>query len=114
MKKFDNIISRYLKEEAPMTVPPSPGGMPDATGGQPGIPPENIQAAPPVEPETTQMTSAGEVMYVMLALECLGIDPENLDQHERAILNTEVTPENAKDIASQIRTIAQAYGYPAT
>lgn len=88
-----------------------PGGMPDPAGGEQGVPADAEPATPPA-PEPQQMTSAGEVMMIELSIKCLGIDPDNLDAHEKAILNTEVTPENAKDVISQIRTIAQAYGYP--
>lgn len=110
MKKVDKVISEWLglpiNEAAP---PPSPDEAPP--GGPEQAPGTGVEPKPIGQEKQAVLAPQGKVMLVDMALKALSIDPNDISQPEKAVFNQDVSPENAEEIASQVRSIIQTYGY---
>lgn len=80
---------------APPADPAAPPADPAATGAAP---------APPAEEEVTDVQ---RIQDIQLALDCLGISPDELEIPEKAVFANEIKPDNAAAVRKQLATIVQ-------
>ena len=112
----DNILQKYanlngiLLEQDPMAAPPvDPAAAPPAP--VPGAPPPAPAPGAPVpgaegeEEEPEKATDKERVHMIQLALDALGIDPNDLEAPEKVVFKNDVSPENAKKKRKQLETI---------
>lgn len=117
MNKVNEILQEYadlngiLLEQDPMAAAPymDPAGGAAPPMAPPGAPPPApLAAAPPPaeeEEEAVKPTDKERVDMIQLALDALGIDPNDLEPPEKAIFKNDVNPENAKKKRKQLETI---------
>jgi hypothetical protein len=116
---FEDVIKEYVTrlDEADPALDPNLGGAPGdpmaAAGGAPeGMPPEMQQEPeePPKEPEVKALTSEGRRFLVDLSLKALAFDPDSLSASDKALFDSEVTPENAEEVLERVQQIVDASG----
>ena len=73
-----------------------------AAGGDPAA-----AAAPPAPAPEEEVTDAQRIEDIQLALDCLGISPDELEIPEKAVFANSVTPENGAQVRKQLNTIVQ-------
>jgi hypothetical protein len=91
-------------EEDPAAMPPAdPAAAPPV---DPAADPAAAAAPAPPAPEE-EVTDTQRIEDIQLALECLGISPDELEIPEKAVFANAITPENAAQIRKQLITIVQ-------
>jgi len=101
-KLVNNIYSNILLEADAI---PAPAAMPQdggATAPEPAEPP-----APPAPAEAPVLSSEGKKFLVELALKALSVNPDQLSEVDKAIFETQVTTENANEVAERIRNLVE-------
>lgn len=120
MNNVDKVLKEYadlngiLLEQDPMAAPPmDPAAAPPAPpAGAPAVPPAPAPGAPvpgaegdETEDEAEKPTDKERVHMIQLALDALGIDPNDLEAPEKVVFKNDVNPENAKKKRKQLETI---------
>ncbi len=120
MNNVDKVLKEYadlngiLLEQDPMAAPPmDPAAAPPAPpAGAPPAPPAAAPGAPvpgaeggETEEEPEKPTDKERVHMIQLALDALGIDPNDLEAPEKVVFKNDVNPENAKAKRKQLETI---------
>jgi hypothetical protein len=124
MKRFDSLIKEtmgLLDEADPNLdpalggVPPDPTGIPADPGMDAGAPPTGAPPEEPEpEPEVTKLAPEGKRFLAELALKALAFDPGTLNDHDKAVFESEVTPENTEEVLTRIRGIIGGMEVPST
>lgn len=108
MNKVNEILQEYadlngiLLEQDPMAAAPY---MDPAGGAAPPMAPPGAPPPAEEEEEAVKPTDKERVDMIQLALDALGIDPNDLEPPEKAIFKNDVNPENAKKKRKQLETI---------
>lgn len=121
MNNVDKVLKEYadlngiLLEQDPMAAPPAdPAAAPPMPpAGAPPAPPAPAGGAPVPgaeggetdEEETEKPTDKERVHMIQLALDALGIDPNDLEAPEKVVFKNDVNHENAKKKRKQLETI---------
>jgi len=120
VNNVDKVLKEYadlngiLLEQDPMAAPPmDPAAAPPAPpAGAPPAPPAAAPGAPvpgaeggETEEEPEKPTDKERVHMIQLALDALGIDPNDLEAPEKVVFKNDVNPENAKAKRKQLETI---------
>ncbi len=109
MTRFEAKIEEQLKLfEGPEDVPQDggPGNM--QPKGVPAPAPTGDQTTPsPDETPAAPVTSQGKVFLIDLALKALAVDPNTINQYDKAVFNQAVTPQNAEDVLKKIQNIIE-------
>jgi hypothetical protein len=100
-KLVNNIYSNILLEADAV---PAPAAMPQ-DGGATVPAPDAASAPAPVEAPV--LSSEGKKFLVELALKALSVNPDQLSESDKAIFETQVTTENADQIAERIRNLVE-------
>lgn len=118
MSKFDQLYRKYDSElniqldEAvvPQQTNQAPAAAAEA-GAQPGagVQPQ-VPAPQEVKEPQADVTSEGKKFLVQLAVQALGVDPDNLSATDKDIFTTEVTVQNADEMLKRLQSIVDLYG----
>ena len=90
----------------PAAAPPAPpaGAPPAPPAAAPGAPVPGAEGDE-TEDEAEKPTDKERVHMIQLALDALGIDPNDLEAPEKVVFKNDVNPENAKKKRKQLETI---------
>jgi hypothetical protein len=101
-KLVNNIYSNILLEA---DAAPAPAAMPQDGGATAPAPAE--APAAPAPAEAPPLSSEGKKFLVELALKALSVSPDELSESDKSIFETQVTTQNADQIAERIRNLVE-------
>jgi hypothetical protein len=76
-------------------------------GGATAPAPDAAPAPAPAPAEAPALSSEGKKFLVELALKALSVSPDELSEADKAIFETQVTTENADQVADRIRNLVE-------
>lgn len=109
MKLFEQRLQEFYTNllEAHPSIPQDGGPVvppPPADTAPAAVP----AAPPPAAPEPPKpLTSEGKRFLVELALKALAVNPDSISPADKAIFETQVTVENADEVANRIAQITE-------
>lgn len=104
-KLVNNIYSNILLEADAV---PAPASIPQDGGATAPAPAEAPAPAPEPQPaEPLPLSSEGKKFLVELALKALSVNPDSLSASDKAIFETEITTQNADEVADLIRSLVE-------
>jgi len=103
LEKFGHANGIILEQDPAMD--PAAAMPADPAAAPPADPAADPAAAAPAEEE--EVTDAQRIQDIQLALDCLGISPDELEIPEKAVFANEIQPDNASMVRKQLITIVQ-------
>jgi hypothetical protein len=110
-----NLLTEQMPPADPMAAPPMDPAMGAAPpmGGMPMMPPMAPMAPPP---ERKELTSPGREFLIELVRKALGVDPNDLSEHDKAVFekNVNMDPQagnvyTADDLLDELNDIVDSH-----